>query len=1057
MKKLLLFAMGAMMASPLLAQEEDVTSYIKNAGFDEDLTFQKDGTMKEKASQQSLSDRSWAFIAADSTVYARPKETSSQTRADGRKLEAVNGFAGRINGWKYIGADFPKCEWTYFGSVPYDLGETAVPIADDGTTYLLVPARPQNEEFEAGEGFVYLRAGWSGKAIYRQEVNLPPARYRLEYWTININPNTTSVATDLTQITCRREVFKDEEGTGLQNQEWTKHEFEFDATASFTMQFGYQAANAGSGGMPIVGLDGIKLYKIGEVDPEELINADLNAMADSLTEQSTIAEDNGLKGLAAEIYGYSQDLGDIIDDGTMAQKEAALKDVIEKLAYFKEAIAAAEKLDAIVLQLQTISDKYNFPGKNAFDEAVLRITNYFENGTSAQIFGAEEEAKNAIKAYVFSQNASAEAPANYTLLIQNPWFIKSNLEPTLNDGVAEYENAYTAGSSSDDFTSEGWYKSGEFTGGDQRLNFAQGRSCWNAWGSNITTIGIAQDLTDLPNGYYTVKGDLITQPDWVSDQHVYATSELGTFKSDALTSGDWTDSNDGIWSTLTAEKVLVTDGKLTIGAMGSGLGIGGSAGWFCATNFQLEYLGEAGADALKALLQSKLDAATAMVDTMHFAADKKALGDSIAKFNGSTDYAPAIAGMNAALDEAVKSEKKYAEYWMDGKTLPTLRDSLKTEGAYGAAKELVEFAYNYAMNWLKSDTASYKNIDAEVNLTKNYVNNYAPVFNEAAELAAKSSNQGKDYLNGIMNHQKEQLLAKMQDETVVNTYVSKLNAAIDLVEMQNIADDKDATDFTAFIINPNAEGTDGWNIEKGNGDGPIKSAGQWMDDSNSPYFDSWNGSGLSGHRVSQDIASLPNGTYTLGVYARTPNEGAYLFTKVDKDTVFVEIPLYTYTEIDSETQEEVEKVASDTHGPVWEEAKAKIDELSEEDDEYAYYYAIAQANGGIGRGWQHLEIKDLVVTDHKLTIGFLAGGEAFGTEKTFAGSWYSVNGFTLTRTAEGNNDGWAGPIADGIENVKNNAVALDGIYTLNGVRAAKLQRGLNIVIKNGKAMKVIVK
>ena len=263
MKKLLLFAMGAMMASPLLAQEVDVTSYIKNAGFDEDLTFQKDGTMKEKASQQSLSDRSWAFIAADSTVYARPKETSSQTRADGRKLEAVNGFAGRINGWKYIGADFPKCEWTYFGSVPYDLGETAVPIADDGTTYLLVPARPQNEEFEAGEGFVYLRAGWSGKAIYRQEVNLPPARYRLEYWTININPNTTQTATDLTQITCRREVFKDEEGTGLQNQEWTKHEFEFDATASFTMQFGYQAANAGSGGMTIVGLDGIKLYKIG--------------------------------------------------------------------------------------------------------------------------------------------------------------------------------------------------------------------------------------------------------------------------------------------------------------------------------------------------------------------------------------------------------------------------------------------------------------------------------------------------------------------------------------------------------------------------------------------------------------------------------------------------------------------------------------------------------------------------------------------------------------------------------------------------------------------------
>ena len=148
MKKLLLFAMGAVMASPLLAQEEDVTHYIQNAGFDEDLTFQADGTMKEKFEQQSLSERSWAFIAADSTVYARPKETSSQTRDDGRKLEAVNGFAGRIKGWQYVGADFPRCEWTYFGSVAYDLGETAVPIADDGKTYLTVPARPQNGEFE---------------------------------------------------------------------------------------------------------------------------------------------------------------------------------------------------------------------------------------------------------------------------------------------------------------------------------------------------------------------------------------------------------------------------------------------------------------------------------------------------------------------------------------------------------------------------------------------------------------------------------------------------------------------------------------------------------------------------------------------------------------------------------------------------------------------------------------------------------------------------------------------------------------------------------------------
>ena len=50
MKKFLLFALVAMIGMPVLAQDEigdDVTKYIANAGFDEDLTFQADGTMKE--------------------------------------------------------------------------------------------------------------------------------------------------------------------------------------------------------------------------------------------------------------------------------------------------------------------------------------------------------------------------------------------------------------------------------------------------------------------------------------------------------------------------------------------------------------------------------------------------------------------------------------------------------------------------------------------------------------------------------------------------------------------------------------------------------------------------------------------------------------------------------------------------------------------------------------------------------------------------------------------------------------------------------------------------
>ena len=99
---------------------------------------------------------------------------------------------------------------------------------------------------------------------------------------------------------------------------------------------------------------------------------------------------------------------------------------------------------------------------------------------------------------------------------------------------------------------------------------------------------MAQDITGIPNGYYTVSADLITQSGCNnSSQHVYAQSNGVKKTSTAtLTTEGWDESQ---WETvsMTAEdKVLVVDNKITIGAEGTGSGEG-SAGWFLATNFHL--------------------------------------------------------------------------------------------------------------------------------------------------------------------------------------------------------------------------------------------------------------------------------------------------------------------------------------------------------------------------------------------------------------------------------------------------------------------------------------
>jgi hypothetical protein len=166
------------------------------------------------------------------------------------------------------------------------------------------------------------------------------------------------------------------------------------------------------------------------------------------------------------------------------------------------------------------------------------------------------------------------------------------------------------------------------------------------------------------------------------------------------------------------------------------------------------------------------------------------------------------------------------------------------------------------------------------------------------------------------------------------------------------------------------------------------------------------------------------------------------------DTTFVEIPLDYY--IDESTGEPA--IASDKYGPIWEEARDAVDAGTATDLQYDIY----NANNSQGRGWKHQEIDNLVVTNHELFIGTMCGTEASRTEKVFAGNWYSVGGWTLTLIAKGDNTGWEGPLT-GIETIVNDNAVADGIYTIAGVKTGKLQRGLNIVVRNGKALKIMVK
>lgn len=1054
MKKVLLMSLAAAFSFTAFAQEEDVTHLITNAGFDEGLTFTDEGKpTSETTLTGEKSDRSRFLKSANGDYYAEPTDGIGYNVAGDLSWY---GFLGAPKGWT-VPEEYAttKPEWKYYGAFPYSLKEGYLGMGDGKPAgSITVPTKPATDDTDDNLGFLYMRAGWGGAVAYQQTVSLPCAKYRLEYWTINLNSSSTGEATDLTKVICRKDEFSDP--TGLSATEWTKHDFEFTPTSDFTLQFGYKADNVNSNKNPWVVIDGVKLYKVGEASEEEIYTSDLNVLTEEL--YGMLDEYGEYSGLTGQIDKATEEIDDAIGSGEVENMKStlaavtALRDSIimaaglvpSITASYNKATAAAEKAYPGLADLQTVLAK--------FDQTI-------NSGTWADIVAYATELKQAYITYMMSQVASADTPADYTFLVQNPLFVKEGSEPTIENGVFTYPNqdTFEVGKAPEVATSEGWTKTGTCTDGDQRLNYAQGRICWNAWKANTDgkTLEVSQVIKNLPNGYYKVSGDLITQDGFVNDQHVFATSSLQSSNSASLTEGLWNgDTNAGTWTTLTSDKVIVHDGKLTIGASGT-LANKNQSGWFCATNFQLLYLGAATQAEIEAALAAKAENAKALVAAMHFGADKAAANDSIAEYTTTGE----LVKLNAAIKLAQNSEAKYEEINAEGKTIPTVAVAV-TDGTYGVATEIAQSAYDNTLAYINN--GSYNKVDSIITILKAYVDNYAPVYNTADEtLKTLTSAAAKEVLNFTMTEQKKGLMSELKSEAFVKAAIVQLTAATATANAQEAYEkNPNATDYTGFIINAQSASTDGWNVIKGEGDGPVKTGQYFTDDANRTYFDSWNGTaGKNNFYMDQAIEGLPNGTYTLAANVRTSAEGAFLFASTGAeaaDTTWMEIPVQTYTYFDVTAGKDSTVFAMDKYGKLWEEAKAKIDGgLSDQDPNYATYSATYSANGSKGRGWMNLQIPNIEVTNHALTIGVTC--DSTKTNKPSKVTWFSATDFTLNLVKAGDNAGWNGP-ATGITEIENEALKADAIYNINGQRIANMSKqGLYIVVRNGKAVKVLKK
>lgn len=807
--------------------------------------------------------------------------------------------------------------------------------------------------------------------------------------------------------------------------------------------------------------------------------------------------DELLEGDAAEYYGICEEIselqmevGDYNAETDIETLKAATTACTEIYENAESAISAAATISLHLNKIETKLLPKAYPGADALRAVYAEISDFIASGEgySADYMKNDTILSEAIETYYYSQTYSEDSPADYTFLINSPLMVKESAEPTIEeDGTFTYPNIdnYSDGTTpSDDIDSEGWMRAN--TTGDQRYNFKQGRVCWNAWASGFDELSFFQDLSSLPNGYYTISADLTTGEGMESTQHVFGTSATQTVTSPNLTGSTWVSEApyNGTWVTLTTDKVMVTDGNLTVGAASTGSSTTGAMGWFLVTNFKLYYYGPVDEDDLKATYEAKIAECQAQCDTMMFAVDKATFQAAIDKYKNVE-----LSQMNAAIDslhsaQTISTASITEWTGLTTGTYAALQDSVAA-GIYGEQGNLiVNKAVEIVTNWMNSASATYTDSPSKTTILRYYRDSYLPVFKTAAKTAYTSSSAQAVIAANIADQVEELTdITELPTTDTLDFYIAELQNAISVANAADLFANG-STDYTSIITNPDFDDiVDGWTIYSPNTVTGTYDSSQNYDGQSGYYLNAWTAStGALVYNAHQTLSNIPNGTYKLQAIVRTNGTaGTYLYTIADNDSVegvkMTEVVMqpFNYTKYVDPTVKAADGgdsiiYSAGMYGEIWAEAYDMFYSGEVTGAELERYGEIIDANSSRGHGWFRANV-EAEVKNHELIIGFANDydfTEAYGGNK-FDGTWLSADNFTLTLVSLGDNSDWD-PTTDmnevdssaaPIYRVVNGAIYTEGVVvSTTGSTVAsgeKLPTGVYIIKEGTNIVKVSVK
>ncbi len=737
-------------------------------------------------------------------------------------------------------------------------------------------------------------------------------------------------------------------------------------------------------------------------------------------------------------YLYNLDGEGYTEEGAYSDEEVNAV-ILAFDAMWAEALAAVDLFANLKAKVADVKDNLlplEFPGADdlwtlvyeAEDEGGLFDPENEEN-TYEALLDFETRLNEGIVAYYTSQEASEDIAADYTYFVPNPNF--------------EQKGEWTwsvAGGGSDQWNG-GCRPSEE--GGANRQGV-------NLWGWGITSVDVHQTLTGLPNGLYKVSAELITQTNYATDQHVYATG-AATVTSDYLTVTGW-DTYE--WTTLTTNGfAVVVDGTLTIGAASSKGGTNSEA-WFQATNFKLYYYGPASSEHLQGAWESLKAEAEEAVDVLLPSEEKEVVATlaSATSVADAGNYAEACELMSATLEvwdsTIVASKNFYGGYYAK-------LDTIRLYDAYDGCEMVYSFAdaaVALADVILASDTTTCKVFPA-LNEQLHAYANYASTLRDA-EREMEDTIYAAEHVafvnDEVLAPQLETLLAALVTVEKCDALRADLQKAIEVLKgTANYGKEINEGDVTYLIVNPGIEVVDGavagWTILKNNAQNCGTNNNEHYSGVTNAYLDAWHPTaGTNNATFYQEIGGIPDGTYELTVAARTDGNNAFIFAATassiaDASTEWAEVKNYAAW-----------------RGEIWEADSLQWEADGKPEDDlnelYPYFMARPTDNTlygeGYGWSWHTIEVE---VTNHVLTIGLTTDAELSG--KNFSGTWMGADDWSLKLVKINDVQSEYNPFL-GVENIEVAAPVVKGIYDLFGRRIDAITApGLYIV--NGK--KVLVK